>query len=77
MRFIKVTGSFYALFQDYKKQWDVDPKSSDLDISLAALNIEEPRSGVRPASSTQQSTIGCASCSIFEEDEDEPEHDDY
>ena len=55
----------------------MDSKSADFDISLAALNIEEPRSGVGPASSTQQSTIGRASCSIFEEDEDEPEHDDY
>ena len=59
------------------REWDVDPKSADLVISLAALNIEEPRSEVRPASSTQQSTIGRASCSIFEEYEDEAEHDDY
>ena len=59
------------------REWDVDPKSADLVISLTALNIEEPRSGVGLASSTQQSTIGCASCSIFEEYEDEAEHDDY
>ena len=59
------------------KDWDVDPESSDLDISLVALNIEEPRSGVGIASSTRQSIIGCASCSIFEEYEDEAEHDDY
>ena len=59
------------------REWDVDPESVDLDISLAALNIEEPRSGVGPASSTQQSTIGRPSCSIFEEYEYEAEHDDY
>ena len=56
----------------------MDPESSDLDISLAALNIEDPRSGVGPSSSTQQSTIGRASCSIFQEEYgDEPEYDDY
>ena len=59
------------------REWDVDPESADLDISLVAPNIEEPRSGVGPASSTQQSTVGHASCSIFEEYEDEAEHDDY
>ena len=47
------------------KEWDVKPESSNLEMSLAALNIEEPRSGVGPSSSTQQSTIGRASCSIF------------
>jgi hypothetical protein len=60
------------------KEWDVEPKSSDLEMSLAALNIEEPRSGVVPSSSSQQSTIGRTSCSIFHEEyEDEPEDDDY
>ena len=60
------------------KEWDVEPKSSDLEMSLAALNIEEPRSGVGPSSSSQQSTIGRTSCSIFQEEyEDEPEDDDY
>ena len=56
----------------------MDPESADLDISLVALNIEEPRSGVGPSSSTQQSTIGRASCSIFQEEYgDELEYDDY
>ena len=60
------------------KEWDVDPESSNLDISLAALNIEDPRSGVGPSSSTQQSTIGRASCPIFQKEyEDEPEYDEY
>ena len=60
------------------KEWDVDPKSFDLDISLAALNIEEPSSATGHSSSTSQSTVGHASCSIFQEEyEDEPEDDDY
>ena len=60
------------------KEWDVEPESFDLEMSLAALNIEEPRSGVGPSSSSQQSTIGRTSCSIFQEEyEDEPEDDDY
>ena len=60
------------------KEWDVDPESSDLDISLAALNIEEPRSGVGQSSSSQQSTIGRASCSIFQDEyEDELVDNDY
>ena len=60
------------------KEWDVELESSNLEMSLAALNIEEPISGVGPSSSTQQSTIGRASCSIFQgEYEDEPEDDDY
>ena len=37
----------------------------DLDISLTALNIEEPNSLVGHSYSTLQFTIGCASCSIF------------
>ena len=59
------------------KEWDVDPESFDLDISLAALNIEEPSIVVGHSSSTHQSTVGRASCSIFQEYEDEPEEDDY
>ena len=57
---------------------DVEPESSNLEMSLAALNIEEPRSGVSPSSSNQQSTSERTSCSIFQEEyEDEPEDDDY
>ena len=48
------------------KEWDVEPESFDLEMSLVALNIEEPRSGVGPSSS-QQSTIGRTPCSIFQE----------
>ena len=77
MRFMKVSGSFYTLFQPYKKQWDVDLESSDLDISLAALNIGEPSSVVGYSSSTHQSTIGRAPCSIFQEYEDGSKDDDY
>ena len=59
------------------KERDVDLESFDLDISLASLNIEEPSSVVGHSSSTHQSTVGRASCSIFQEYEDEPEDDDY
>ena len=53
----------------------VEPKSTDLGLSLAELNIEEPRSGIGNTSSTLHSVVERASCSIFEDDyEDE---DDY
>jgi len=53
------------------KDWDVDPDSFNLDISLAALNLQEPRSGIGNISSTSLSTVECVSCSIFrDEDED-------
>jgi len=48
----------------------------DLDISLATLNLEEPRSGIGNTSSTPHSTVECASCSIFH-DEYEDEDVDY
>ena len=48
--------------------WDVEPESSDLGLSLAALNIEEPRSGIGNTSSTLHSDVEHVSCSIFEED---------
>eukprot|EP00253_Pinus_taeda_P026610 PITA_26610 len=56
------------------KEWDVDPKSPDLELSLAALNIEDraPRSGIgQSSSSTPPSTIQHASASIFDEDYDD------
>jgi hypothetical protein len=34
------------------KDWDVDPKSPDLNISLTELNLEEPRSQIGNTSST-------------------------
>ena len=48
--------------------WDVEPESTDLGLSLVALNIEEPRSGNGNTSSTLHSVVERASCSIFEED---------
>ena len=48
--------------------WDVKPESTDLGLSLTALNIEEPRSGIGNTSSTLHSIVERASCSIFEED---------
>jgi hypothetical protein len=50
------------------KEWDVD-QCPDLDISLAALNLEEPRSGIGNPSINPHSTVECASFSIF--------HDEY
>ena len=47
------------------KDWDVEPESTDLDLSLAALNIEESRSGIGNTSSTLHSIVEHASCSIF------------
>ena len=58
------------------KDWDVDLESPDLDLSLATLNIEEPRSGVGISSSNPLSTAEHASCSNFEEDYDDQD-DDY
>ena len=53
------------------KDWDVEPESADLDLSLVALNIEESRSGTGNTSSTLHSIVERASCSIFEEDYEE------
>jgi len=49
------------------KKWDVDLESPDLDLSLAALNIEvQPGSGIGPSSSSAPpSTVEHASASIF------------
>jgi hypothetical protein len=58
------------------KEWDVDPECPDLDISLAALNLEEPRSGIGNTSTNPHSIVERASCSIFH-DEYEDEDDDY
>jgi len=51
----------------------VDAESPDLDLSLAALNIEvQPRSGIGPSSSsTPPSTVEHASTSIYDEDYDD------
>ena len=51
--------------------WDVEPKSTDLGLSLAELNIEEPRSGIGNTSSTLHFVVEHASCSIFEEDSED------
>ena len=58
------------------KDWDVEPESPDLDLSLAALNLDEPRSGIGISSSNPQSSVERASCSIFEEKYDDQD-DDY
>ena len=58
------------------KEWDVDPKTGDLDLPLAALHIEEPRSGVRNTSSTPHSAVERLSTSIFEDEEDYADEDD-
>ena len=61
------------------KEWDVDPKCPDLEISFASLNVnEEPRSGIGLPSSNTRTETQHASCSIFEEDcDDEAELEDY
>ena len=48
--------------------WDVEPEFTDLGLSLAALSIEEPRSGIRNTSCTLHFVGPHASCSIFKED---------
>ena len=53
---------------------DVEPEFTDLGLSLAALSIEEPRSGIRNTSCTLHFVVEHASCSIFKidyEDEDD------
>ena len=55
------------------KEWDVDPENTDLDLSLAALNIEDHahRSGIgQTSSSSTPSTVEHASVAIFDEDSD-------
>jgi hypothetical protein len=50
----------------------------DLDISLGALNLEEPRSGIGNTSTNPYSSVEHASSSIFHDhDEYEDEDDDY
>ena len=52
--------------------WDVEPEFTDLGLSLAALSIEEPRSGIGNTSPTLHFVVERASCSIFKKDyEDE------
>ena len=58
------------------KEWDVDLETGDLDLSLAALHIEEPRSGVGNTSSTPHSAVEHLSTSIFEDEEDYADEDD-
>ena len=58
------------------RYWNVDTKSYDLDIPLAALNLEEPRNGIGNSSYTPQSTTEHVSCSFFY-DEDKVEDNDY
>ena len=55
--------------------WDAEPKFIDLSLSLAALSIEEPGSGIGNTSSTLHFVVEHASCSIFKEDyEDEDDN---
>jgi len=56
------------------RDWCMDPKSPNIDISFAALNFEEHRNGIGNKFSTPQSTIKHAFCYIFQdryEDEDD------
>ena len=56
------------------KEWDVDPESPDLKLSLVALNIDDrkPRNGIgQSSSSAPPSTIEHASAVIFYEDYDD------
>ena len=55
------------------KEWDVEPKNLDLDLSLAALNIEDQdhRSGIgQTSSSATPSTAEHASAAIYDENSD-------
>ena len=55
--------------------WDVKLEFTDLGLSLAALSIEEPRSGIRNTSYTLYFDVERSCCSIFKEDyEDEDDN---
>ena len=58
------------------KEWDMDPEIDDLELPLAALNIEESRSGVGNTSSTVHSAVERVSSSIFEDYDDYADEDD-
>ena len=61
------------------KEWDVDIECPDLEISFASLNVnEEPRSRIGLPSCNTRTETQRASCSIFEEDnDDEVELENY
>ena len=55
------------------KEWDVEPKNPDLDLSLAALNIEDQdhRSGIGQTSSSATPSIAeHVFAAILDEDSD-------
>jgi hypothetical protein len=60
------------------KEWDVDAENPDLELSLVALDIVDDAngSGIQVASSSHRgsSSVEHASCSIFD-DEDEDQYD--
>ena len=62
------------------KEWDVDAENPDLELSLSALDIDDDASGsgIQVVSSSHRgsSSIEHASCSIFD-DEDEDQYDMY
>ena len=62
------------------KEWDVDAENSNLELSLAALDIVDDASGsgIQVASSSHRGSSSAehASCSIFD-DEDEDQYDMY
>jgi hypothetical protein len=60
------------------KEWDVDAKNLDLELSLAALDIAYDASGSEIASASHRgsSSVEHASSSIFD-DEDEDQYDMY
>ena len=50
------------------KEWDVDPENPDLDLSLAALNIEDQDH--RSGTSQTSSSVTPSTAAIFDEDSD-------
>ena len=73
LRLVSHKGEEYT--SDPHKEWDVEAENPDLELSLAALDINVGTSGASGSgigSSTPRSTsVGQASCSIFyDADED-------
>ena len=66
---LSIEGPKYS--SGHSANWDVKPKSTDLGLSLTALNIEEPRSGIGNTSSALHFVVERVSCSIFKGDYDD------
>jgi hypothetical protein len=78
LRLVSCRGEEYA--NGPHKEWDVDAKCPDLELSLASLDIGDDatttRSGIASSSHPRSSSIEYASCSIFN-DEDDDQYDMY